>query len=335
MVWIVGCNNSIVTDFYLNIIESAIKIITTTNVLKADSIDSIKNSNKNDYYIVARIIDAVKLYLKGRQNIIFWVQGVEPEESYMRHKNVFKKVVLEILERFILTRAKFVFFVSNTMKKHYEIKYGINFNERHYIMPCFNTNIHKPAFFKKGKYKNNVFVYIGSLSVWQRFDKVVAFYKCIEEFGIFNSKLLVLTSERQKATDILKKSGIRNYEVSFVNNDELPNILSDAKYGFIIRDDVIVNHVATPTKISTYLSCGVIPIYSSCLKDFHRVSEGMRYKILYDTDSIQNVLSGLLREEINSMEIYEEYKNVFSTYYNVDYHIKNIIPCVKGLLKPE
>ncbi|WP_418792196.1 hypothetical protein [Phosphitispora sp. TUW77] len=332
MIWIVRCNNAVVTDFYLDIVGTAMKRM-TADVCKVDGISNIKNGKTNDYYFVARLVDALKLLIRGRKNIIFWVQGVEPEESYMRHKKLLRKIILEKIERYILKNAKFVFFISFAMQKHYEIKYGIDFVGRNYVMPCFNTNIHKEAFFKEGKYINNVFVYVGSLSVWQRFDEVVTCFKNIEEFGIPNCKLLVLTKEINAALDVLKKLEISSYEVCYVNNDDLPNVIADAKFGFVIRDDVIVNRVATPTKISTYLSSGVIPIYSSCLEDFHNVSVGMRYKQLYDTDNFQKEMYAFMKQKINNKDVYKEYNNLFSTYYNVDFHINNIISCVKELLK--
>lgn len=44
--------------------------------------------------------------------------------------------------------------------------------------------------------------------------------------------------------------------------------LADVKFGFVLRNDVPVNRVATPTKLSSYLSAGVIPVFSKYLKDF-------------------------------------------------------------------
>ena len=277
MVWIIKCKNTTVTDYYLEVIKSAIK--KTTEVMTVNNINQAFTGNKNDFYIVSTIIDALMLYLKEKKKILIWVQGVVPEESYMRNKNIARKIILEKIERYVLKHAKFVFFVSSEMKKYYELKYGLSFTDRCYIMPCFNTGIRKNAFYKKGKYENNIFAYVGSLSVWQKFDETVRCYKSIEDLGFPNTKLLVLTPDIENARKILIDLQIQNYEVDYVNNEILHDKLSDVKFGFIIRDDIVVNQVATPTKISSYLSCGVIPIYSTCLKDFHRASKDIRYKI--------------------------------------------------------
>ena len=55
----------------------------------------------------------------------------------------------------------------------------------------------------------------------------------------------------------------------------------ESHYGFILREDIVVNHVACPTKLIEYLAMGVIPIVD-CEKigDFSEM--GMRYVYLND-----------------------------------------------------
>lgn len=62
----------------------------------------------------------------------------------------------------------------------------------------------------------------------------------------------------------------------------MTDTLRDVKFGFVLRDDIAVNNVATPTKLSSYLSAGVIPIYSSALKDFYEKTKFMHCFVLVD-----------------------------------------------------
>ena len=314
---IVRCDNGIVTDRYLEIIGESLKN-RYDNVHYTNNINDALKENRNEVIVVARTIDAFKLVISGFKRVIVWFQGIEPEESFMVHNSKVRYHILTVMERIILKKAVFFIFVSQEMKKHYEAKYRIRIkSSKCYCMPCLNTNIRQETFRDEEKYRNNYFAYVGSMAVWQKFDEIVKAFKKVEEAQIPNSKLFVYTAEKEKAISILVQHNVINFEIGFVKNEELPKVLKKIKYGFIIREDTVVNRVATPTKISTYMSCGLIPVFSTCLRDFATVAINLRYVVPYD----ENFISKL--EEFNAIDmkqIYEEYKDVFDTYYNSDLH---------------
>ncbi len=320
---IVKCNNGVVTDTYLEIIGEALSSKYGIPRYTNEFSDALKEP-KTELIVVARTVDAYQLIMKGYKHVIVWFQGVEPEESYMSHKSKIRFWILSYMEKIILKRAEFMFFVSDEMRQHYEKKYNIKIHEnKYYCMPCMNTQIHKEAFAGKNKYVDNTFVYVGSMAVWQKFEDTAKTYKEIEESGIPKCKLVVYTKEKQKAEMILNQIGVKNYRIDFVKNEELPNALKDAKYGFILRDDTTVNRVATPTKISTYLSCGLIPIYSSCLKDFSNLAKNMKYAIV-QSSSIMEEIRNMAEHPIDNREVFREYERIFDTYYSRSMHIKKI-----------
>lgn len=320
MVIVLKCNNSLVTDWYMETIGKAIADL-KEQVLYVNSIQEIYEHPKNTIIVAGRIMDAIRLYIKGYNRMIVWFQGVEPEESMMRHNSKIRYLSLSLIEKYVLKKAMFSFFVSNEMKEHYEKKYKIRFQENKFcVMPCQNTSIHKESFFKNDKYNNNYFCYVGSMAVWQKFEETVELYAKLEELGLPNTKLYVFTKEQDCAKKIIMDKGIENFEIMFIPNDELPEYLSDIKYGFIIREDTTVNRVATPTKISTYLSCGVIPIYSKCLADFASVASSMKYVVPYD-DQIVNSINNFNTYHPESELVYNEYNNIFENYFDPLSHI--------------
>lgn len=324
MAVVIKCNNGTVTDTYLEIIGTSLKKGLNEKIIYINNIEKINDYNKNEIFVVANILDAYKLIKKKYKHIIMWFQGVSPEESYMRNHSKLRYVILSIVEKKVLKKSEFCFFVSKTMKKHYEKKYNINFNEDNcYIMPCLNTQINKISFEKEKKYENNYFTYVGSMEVWQKFEKTVLCYKEIEKTKLKNSKLYVYTSEHDEAIKILNKHNVKKYEVNYVENKKLPEVLEQIKYGFIIREDNVVNNVATPTKISTYLSCGIIPIYSDCLKDFAKEAKKMKYAIACDDNMIDKIIE-FDKIRIDNKDVYKEYKKIFDNYYNKDKYIENI-----------
>lgn len=319
----VKCSNSQVTDYYLEQVGEAFS--RTGHMVKyVQSLHGAFSESKENIMVAANIVDAIKAYMRGYRKLVVWFQGVEPEESYMRHKSMVRYIILSRMEKFVLRRALFRIFVSEAMRRHYERKYGLDIPERTcFCMPCLNTEIHEEAFAKEGKYQGNTFVYVGSLAVWQKFEQTVECYKDVEDTGVPGAKFIVFTKEQEKAKQVLTKYKVRNYEVKYVPNSELPKHLSSAKYGFIIRDDSIVNRVATPTKISTYLSCGVIPIYSTVLEDFHHVAGQMKYVIPYSERLVESI-NRLSASGINHMDVLKEYKEVFDRYYNIKKYVAGL-----------
>lgn len=329
MVVIVKCNNGIVTDKYLEVIGNSFKEVNCGDVKYVSNYKDALEYDKDTVVVVARIVDAIQLFFRKYNRIVMWFQGIEPEESYMTHHSKFRFYILNYLEKYIIQHSVFKFFVSEEMILHYERKYKLKLEkDTYYCMPCLNTGIHTAAFKADRKYENNYFAYVGSMAVWQKFEETVNIYKKIEKLGLENTKLFVFTGEKQKAEEILKRKGVEKYSIDFVSNNKLSKALEGIKYGFIIREDTAVNRVATPTKISTYLSCGLIPIYSSCLKDFDAIAQKMKF-VICDNEIMYKKLNYFNDYIINSDEIYCEYEKIFNSYYSEKVHSDSI----KQLLK--
>lgn len=332
MATIVKCNNGTVTDSYLEAIGEALSKI-GEKVVFTKNVKNINSSSRQEIVVVARLMDYLSVRIRGFKNIVMWFQGVEPEESYMSHQSKTRKCILEFIEKRALKKSIFCYFVSQAMQEHYARKYRIAFApEKVFCMPCLNTGIHESTFHRDQKYRKNIFVYVGSLAPWQKFEETLDIYQNIITYGIQDIELRIYTPDQEKARAIVKDRGIENATIGFVDNEHIPEVLSDVKFGFVIRDDNVVNNVATPTKLSTYLSCGVIPIYSRSLYDFYSIARNMRYAICFDNE-FKNKLLKLSKEQILNEEVYKEYKNVFDTYYNRDKYIDLAAQKMKKILR--
>jgi len=320
--------NMAVTEYYINIIRQAgLKAgFEVSNFKKGDKI------SKHDVIFVVTVKDALYFWIRGYKNIIIWIQGIQPEESLLKNNSKFRYMVLSLIEKFILKKSLFIFLVSNSMKEHFLNKYNLDLSKRSYIMPCYNSELDLNSFDHEDKYKNNIFAYVGSLAVWQCFDETLELYKKVEE-KVSDSFLRVYTSSINEATQKINKVGIKRFSIKYVDSSKLLDELRSVKFGFIIRADNIVNKVATPTKISTYLSAGIIPIYSKTLSSFHDITENVRYKIPMSNDDTD--LSKILQfceKEINSTKLRNEYKQIFFNYYNTKHYIDEISQIFKKSL---
>lgn len=327
-------NNATVTSHNFDVIkEAALK--TDLRVVDYATISMCKKmGQKVDIYVVTTINDALSLRLTGRKKIFYWIQGVLPEESFMRHRSRLRLKVLSLLEKFALKGSRYLAFVSEAMEKHYNEKYKLSFHGKYIIFPCYNAHLDEIAFAPKEKYINNVFVYAGGLAEWQCFDEMLDIYKRIENVHISGTKLMILTKDKEIAKEKIEEREIQNYEIGFVAKEELPKVLASAKFGFVIRKNSIVNKVSTPTKISSYLSCGLIPIFGDSIKSFMLQSEDMKYAIPWNMEKndISEILN-MMKEKIDNVDVLTEYKKVFDRYFSDEKYISEISNIFNELAK--
>ena len=326
MIWIkTEAENMTVTRFYLEIIGKAFERL-NQKVLYTSTINEI-SPNSGDTVVVSTAPSVCKLAickLANRKNIkiIYWAQGAWPEESYMRHSSKARFLITSLIEKSALKRADFCFFVSESMRTHFEKKYKLNFS-KYYIMPCSNETLHEESFKPHGKYNNNVFCYAGGTSVWQCFEQTIELYSKIEN-TLHGSKLVLLVKDRDYALNVLKKYDVKNYEIDYVSIEELPERLKNVKFGFILREESVVNKVATPTKTLTYIANGVIPIYSESLIGIHEILEKCNYKLEILTEDVVKEISEFANMCINNEDVLKEFRLVYEESYDKKQHIKKI-----------
>lgn len=323
--------NSEVTDWYIETIEEALKNAIGMEIDQVTSLSNLSITKKEEWFLVSDIVNFCRLWICGRRNVILWIQGIVPEESYLRNNSKLRYGALSILERTALKYAKYIFFVSEAMKEHYVKKYHVSLNsDRYFIMPCFNEEIEKKQF-EKHDYLNNEFVYVGGLSKWQCFDETLDLYKQIET-KYENVSLKVLTQNQELAEQMIRKKGIGNYTVKYVPKESIKDELLGAKFGFCIRADMPVNNVATPTKLSSYVCSGVIPIYTSAVRDFSTIAEKSNYCIDIDKNEYMNRIEDLLKTEIEWKDIYRSFHETFDKYYSRKYYVGEIENVIKKAL---
>ena len=298
---------------------------------ECEYIKDFNGISKQDLIVFPMGKDAFKYYFKGYRNFILWQQGATGAESFMRHSSRIRSGILNYMDCFAMKKSKMIFYVSQYMQEYYEKLAHTSFNHKAYVMPCFNEVLDKEILEKKD-YSKKVFTYVGSLDLWQCFNETVNIYAEIER-RIPDAFFKVLTFNTEKAEEILKGKNIKNYSVACVPKEKVKSELENATYGFIMRHDIEVNRMATPTKISSYLSAGVLPIYSTCLTDFHAQAHGKTFAYALnpeeDIDGLIHFINSCLDKEIVQQEI----EVLFNTYYSTENHIKNIAELAKNCLK--
>ena len=318
--------NIVVLQSYLEVVKKTLE----SCGYKCEFVKSLDDIDKKSLIVHPMGIDAFKYYLKGYKNFILWQQGATADESYMRNHSKIRYWILNKIDTFVMKKARFILYVSDYMREHYEQLAGCSFMEKSYIMPCFNEEYDETIYQYKD-YEKKVFTYVGSLDLWQCFEQTVTLYKQIEE-RIPNTLFKVLTFNVDEAKRILAEKGVKNYSVACVPKEQVKKELLEATYGFILREDNMVNRVATPTKFSSYLASGVIPIFSDCLRDFSQAAEGMFYVLKVPTDySLESIIE-FVNIDIEPQKIQKEYFGILNGHYSVPIHSDKLTKIISRLV---
>lgn len=315
------CRN--VTEYYYNIILDALKQRgVECKVLDKCDFKTARTISKDDYVLATTLKSFIILYVLGRRNIIYWYQGITPEENFLMLKSKWRYYVYSYLEKFSLNVVRYKIGISTYLFKHFEAKYNIkiDFNTV-FIMPCFNSELKEESFKTPGKYENNVFCYAGGIQAWQGFDKILEIYKAIEQSrnDVF---LKIYSKDIEEAKKLIENSNIKHYLVDCVPQSQMDRALADCKFGFIIREDDIINNVATPTKLGTYLANGVIPIYSDTIYSFRELAGKYKYLgcISNEGNPVEQITK-IMDEHLQCDMILQAYKEIFGIYYNREKYI--------------
>lgn len=250
---------------------------------------------------------------------IYWSQGVGPEEIMWSGKGIkkyFRVLARTMAEKKAILKSTLVFFVSNYMIKHYGRKYGYKGNN-YVVMPCYNLKL--SAEFDVERYKKPTFVYAGGASVWQCTDEMCEVYKYIEQ-QMPEATLTILSGDRSAFEDLMKKYDIKNYEIKYVKKDFLDDELKKYKYGFLLREDNIVNKVATPTKMNSYLANYLIPIYTEAVDDFKQHIKLGEFTLCFscplNKKQIADKIIHFERDEHDFFQLKINIERIFEEHYN-------------------
>lgn len=224
-----------------------------------------------------RMLKLVKLF-SPKTKIIIDVHGaVADEKKYVNAElSDIEYEKIKQLEVDSFEHADYIICQSDEMKR--------------YISSLANVNLDKVAVYKCGvdvnlfridlEVRNNIrrelgldgyltFIYVGGMHAWQKMDSTLKIFDKFHQKYI-NSKFIVLTADQDVFFSIVNRENLTHLLpyiiLKKVSYEEVPNYLNASDVAFLLRDDVIMNAVASPTKLAEYLACGLPVISNSVSK---------------------------------------------------------------------
>lgn len=273
--------------------------------------------------LVVECKSAFKLLVaRPRVRYWLWMQGIVPEEAQLQFGSRSREALWTFLERSTLPKAQGVLMVSQAMRRHFAAKYGFA-KLPTFVMPCANAVLDAANFRTPHKYESPHFVYAGSMHAWQCFDLTLEVFSRVKAL-LPQAKLTVLTADRDKALRAVKASNVKDVEIGFVPLPKLQSALAQYKYGFVLREPHVVNRVATPTKVSSYMAAGVIPVMTDAVEDYVAELDGVDPLILckqFDAASIALAIIDMEARELQPEAVLCSYAAVFARYFDHDAYL--------------
>lgn len=210
------------------------------------------------------------------QNLIKLADRVFCVSNEMKRVVINSYSISELENKFVVfpgTSSSRVFYSDETLRR--VIRHEYNIGDRTIVI-LYSGNLDKP---------------------WQVPDQIFRFFKYIEEF--IDARLFVLTPNLDLVQHYLKKYNVQEGMV-FSRNcsfNELNKFYNAADYGILLRENKLLNNVASPTKFSEYILSGLPVIITDSIVDY---SEFVKKNI------IGFVLSSKVLE-INNIQEYNDF----------------------------
>jgi len=251
------------------------------------------------------------VFLGGKKQIIFWVQGLIDQEDFLSTNKKFRYLVFRILLKVSLKVSSKLVVVTNHMVKVLHEVYGSESTKSHFVIPCKSR-----VKYNGTQKKKNSLCYIGGLSKWQNIDKILLFFNklsLLDPSYIFYLATFDHSNALRLIDQYVDDSCKKNIElISVKEKSEVCDFLSKMEYGFLLRDDILLNHVASPIKLAEYLSCGVNPIVSDSLKEFDKVIQHRECGIVLKDNNYNKAIEQLLLFNHSTTNALECYNDIYS-----------------------
>ncbi len=203
-----------------------------------------------------------------KKPIVSDIRGVSPEE-FLGLESPLAPLYSALsghVEKYLFKNINQFFFVTKNMEDHYRKKYP----HSTFSSEIYPTIVNDDLFFHDIKkrhltrnklgYKENhcVYCYVGNTSPWQKLDEILLEFDNKSNINK-NLRLLIVTTEPNTVNGMLSKMQIDNPYIVVTSSSyqDVPNYLNASDYGLLIRDNTIVNYVASPTKRNEYSACGL------------------------------------------------------------------------------
>lgn len=258
-----------------------------------------------------------------RIEIIYDNRGVFIEEEILKghwKKKSLKRIIFTLAEVFLIKKSSHIVVVSNRFKSYVQNKYKLKGK----IITVIPNRTILETLDKSDLIKTNKpvkFVYAGSGAVWQDIDELMLVLKDAKKiFG--NIEINIISYDIEFMKEKLSKDLEISPYINFMNlsKSEVNSSLIKNNFGLLIRENNIINNVASPLKFAEYLSAGLPVLVSEGVGDTVEWVE--KYKIgVIIRNKNYNLAFKEMKEVLKDPQVYERCRIIAEKYFDIKYSI--------------
>src|SRR5262249_17410677 len=146
---------------------------------------------------------------------------------------------------------------------------------RFIVLPIVERYVHRRSDQQRGSDWEPVrVIYSGGAQRWQNVDAMLRLASACCDFA----EMLFLSHDTDAFARRAAALGVPSdrFDLAAARKDQVAGIYATRNFGLVLRDDIAVNRVACPTKLTEYMDFGIVPVVRSpALGDF--LEEGYCY----------------------------------------------------------
>ncbi|HIF9354876.1 TPA: hypothetical protein ACX6RJ_002910 [Photobacterium damselae] len=289
-----------------------------------------KNDSKGNisHYFKENVIDLIYIrshfdYMSIKRNgikvpVYYDFRGAVFAESYLRNKSFIRSLILLIMEFYIYHTSDYRATVSISYAGW--LRKWFRGSRKIYSVPCCIDEA--TVFFNPEKLTGNKFVYVGGASKYQNIEMMV---KLLESLSRKRQvELTIISNHSDKIREIIGSQSSFKVDYLSLQQSEVSDHLRKYDFGFILRDDLLLNRVSSPIKVLEYTSAGVTPIITPYVGDYSKMLLDRKIAICVDGNLTWGMIDEFYNDDTLRSRLYEfsklytwdKYKGVMKNIYD-------------------
>ena len=228
---------------------------------------------------------------KFNAKLVYSVRGADVEELLLNAglKQRIQSLYVRVALRKAIRACDHLNCVSNRLAELLFDRYHRNAS----VLPCCAGLDENDLNGVLKDHSERTIVYAGGLYSWQNFNEILQLMKGVKacDPGI---KVKILTRDQNGLRKKCRAIGFpeEQWEGRSCRSEEVHRELEESDVGVILRNDIIVNNVASPIKLGEYLAAGLGIVVSPCIGDVGVLLQRAEFAKFYmPGDSMSDVAS--------------------------------------------
>jgi glycosyltransferase involved in cell wall biosynthesis len=285
---------------------------------------------------------AIKKFFNCNIRILYDIRGVLIDEEIFKGSWKESGLGVKILRRLevkLLRESDQIVVVSDFFKKYLINKFSGKINKLAEKITVINNKTRLQDSLSVGSLidlkapDKIVSVYSGSAAYWQNVDGLFEFFR--QSIAVFpNIEFRVISYDNS----VFQKYMMENKEVADhltiinSNSGEVKIHLAECNFGILLREDNLINNVASPLKFGEYLAAGLPVLVSRGIGDTEAIIRKYNVGVVLEDKNYEEALIKMMNL-LNDPDIYERCRRTAQKEFNIEDSIKAYSDIYRTMLK--